>query len=264
MKDKIIKVSIDRIIEIIKDVIDKDDKYRSEIKNINTISGRTDDSSVLGYYRCISFEIPNSTLKKLNIVYSCIDKETINLNITSIFETSSSNSINDVFNKDLKSEFDVYSSIIDIERILGDSLKQEVEKISPIEIMMMVNMSYFCGYKYHGITDNIIKTVESISDQYQINSSGRIIDKINSMNNELIKKLFSTEHIVISIGKSNLIFYAPRKTIVNIRYTNKFNEETHTADMNCTVEALVLQDPLSNEDIINDPISVLLKNSIEH
>ena len=75
-----------------------------------------------------------------------------------------------------------------------------------------------------------------------------------------MKKIFSTEHIVLSMGKKNLIFYAPRKTLVNII----FNLPPNKDNVDCKVDVLSLHDPLINEDIMKDPITVLLKNSVNN
>ena len=212
----------------------------------------------VGYYSRISFDIPNSTHKKLEITYTIQEEGLVILDIKSIFESINSNSINDVYNKELRSTMEVYNSILDINKILEDALKNEVSKISPVDIMILHNMSYLVGYTYQGITDNIIQTIESVANQYQSDSKDKILDQINMMDNELMKKIFSTEHIVLSMGKKNLIFYAPRKTLVNIIFNLPPNEDNIT----CKVDVLSLHDPLMNEDIIKDPISVLLMNSV--
>lgn len=261
MKDKTIRVCIDRVIESLRSFIEKHDEYSHEVRNINTSNGQPDENSIIGYYRKMTFDIPNSTHKKLEITYTCTDKDTINLDVKSVFESPNSNSINDVYNKDLNSEVDVYNSVINISAVLASSLKSEVAKVSPIDIMIMNNMSYFVGYNYQGITDNIIKTIESVADQFQPNSKDVIIDQINQMDNELMRKIFATEHIVISIGMKNLIFYAPRRTIVNIKFSMKPDEVNNDLLYECKVDALQLNDPLANEDIMTDPISVLLKNA---
>lgn len=253
------KTSIENTIRNIKSLLENDNKYSYEVKNINILNGEDiQNDNQVGYYSRISFDIPNSTYKKLEITYTIQEKDLVILDIKSIFESSNSNSINDVYNKELRSTMEVYNSIIDINKILEDALKNEVSKISPVDIMILHNMSYIVGYTYQGITDNIIQTIESVADQYQSDSKDKILDQINMMDNELMKKIFSTEHIVLSMGKKNLIFYAPRKTLVNIIFNLPPNED----NVDCKVDVLSLHDPLINEDIMKDPISVLLMNSI--
>lgn len=253
------KTSIENTIHNIQSFLENDNKYSYEVKNISILNGEDiQNNSQIGYYSRISFDIPNSTYKKLEITYTIQEKDLVVLDIKSIFESSNSNSINDVYNKELRSTMEVYNSIIDIDKILENALKNEVSKISPVDIMILHNMSYIVGYTYQGITDNIIQTIESVADQYQPDSKAKIIDQINMMDNELMKKIFSTEHIVLSMGKKNLIFYAPRKTLVNIIFNLPPNED----NVDCKVDVLSLHDPLMNEDIMKDPISVLLMNSI--
>lgn len=253
------KTSIENTIQNIQSLLENDNKYSYEIKNISILNGEDiHNNSQVGYYSRISFDIPNSTYKKLEITYTIQEKNLVILDIKSIFESSNSNSINDVYNKELRSTMEVYNSIIDINKILEDALKNEVSKISPVDIMILHNMSYLVGYTYQGITDNIIQTIESVANQYQSDSKDKILDQINMMDNELMKKIFSTEHIVLSMGKKNLIFYAPRKTLVNIIFNLPPNED----NIDCKVDVLSLHDPLINEDIMKDPISVLLMNSI--
>lgn len=255
------KTSIENTIHNIQSFLENDTKYSYEVKNISILNGEDiQNNSQVGYYSRISFDIPNSTYKKLEITYTIQEKDLVILDIKSIFESSNSNSINDVYNKELRSVMEVYNSIIDINKILEDALKNEVSKISPIDIMILHNMSYIVGYTYQGITDNIIQTIESVANQYQPDSKDKIIDQINMMDNELMKKIFSTEHIVLSMGTRNLIFYAPRKTLVNIIFNLPPNED----DITCKVDAMVLHNPLINEDIMNDPITVLLKNSVNN
>lgn len=255
------KTSIENTIHNIQSFLENDNKYSYEVKNISVLNGEdVQNNSQVGYYSRISFDIPNSTYKKLEITYTIQEKDLVILDIKSIFESSNSNSINDVYNKELRSTMEVYNSIIDINKILEDALKNEVSKISPIDIMILHNMSYIVGYTYQGITDNIIQTIESVANQYQPDSKDKIIDQINMMDNELMKKIFSTEHIVLSMGTRNLIFYAPRKTLVNIIFNLPPNED----DITCKVDAMVLHNPLINEDIMNDPITVLLKNSVNN
>lgn len=253
------KTSIENTIHNIQSLLENDNKYSYEVKNISILNGEDiQNDSQVGYYSRISFDIPNSTHKKLEVTYTIQEKDLAILDIKSIFESSNSNSINDVYNKELRSTMEVYNSIIDINKILEDALKNEVSKISPVDIMILHNMSYLVGYTYQGITDNIIQTIESVANQYQSDSKDKILDQINMMDNELMKKIFSTEHIVLSMGKKNLIFYAPRKTLVNIIFNLPPNED----NVDCKVDALSLHDPLINEDIMKDPISVLLMNSI--
>lgn len=255
------KTSIENTIHNIQSLLENDNKYSYEVKNISILNGEDiQNNSQIGYYSRISFDIPNSTYKKLEITYTIQEKNLVILDIKSIFESSNSNSINDVYNKELRSTMEVYNSIIDINKILEDALKNEVSKISPIDIMILHNMSYIVGYTYQGITDNIIQTIESVANQYQSDSKDKIIDQINMMDNELMKKIFSTEHIVLSMGTRNLIFYAPRKTLINIIFNLPPNEDNIT----CKVDAMVLHNPLINEDIMNDPITVLLKNSVNN
>lgn len=237
------------------------DKYCHEIKNICTMKGEdSPNDNQIGFYSRASFDIPNSTYKRLEITYTIQEEDLVILDIKSIFETNNSNSINDVYNKELHSFPDIFNSILDINKILEDALKNEVSKISPIDIMILHNMSYLVGYNYQGITDNIIQTIESVANQYQSDSKDKILDQINMMDNELMKKIFSTEHIVLSMGKKNLIFYAPRKTLVNIIFNLPPNED----NVDCKVDVLSLHDPLINEDIMKDPITVLLKNSVNN
>lgn len=253
------KTSIENTIHNIQSLIENDNKYSYEVKNISILNGEDiQNDNQVGYYSRISFDIPNSTHKKLEITYAIQEKDLVILDIKSIFESINSNSINDVYNKELRSTMEVYNSILDINKILEDALKNEVSKISPVDIMILYNMSYLVGYTYQGITDNIIQTIESVADQYQSDSKDKILDQINMMDNELMKKIFSTEHIVLSMGKKNLIFYAPRKTLVNIIFNLPPNED----NVGCKVDVLSLHDPLINEDIMKDPISVLLMNSI--
>ena len=255
------KTSIENTIQNIQSFIQNDDKYSYEIKNISILNGEDiQNDSQVGYYSRISFDIPNSTHKKLEITYTIQEEDLVILDIKSIFESINSNSINDVYNKELHSTMEVYNSILDINKILEDALKNEVSKISPVDIMILHNMSYLVGYTYQGITDNIIQTIESVANQYQSDSKDKIIDQINMMDNELMKKIFSTEHIVLSMGKKNLIFYAPRKTLVNIIFNLPPNED----NIECKVDVLSLHDPLINEDIMKDPITVLLKNSVNN
>ena len=255
------KTSIENTIHNIQSFLENDNKYSYEVKNISILNGEDiQNNSQVGYYSRISFNIPNSTYKKLEITYTIQEKDLVILDIKSIFESSNSNSINDVYNKELRSTMEVYNSIIDINKILEDALKNEVSKISSIDIMILHNMSYIVGYTYQGITDNIIQTIESVANQYQPDSKDKIIDQINMMDNELMKKIFSTEHIVLSMGTRNLIFYAPRKTLVNIIFNLPPNEDNIT----CKVDAMILHNPLINEDIMNDPITVLLKNSVNN
>lgn len=255
------KTSIENTIHNIQSFLENDNKYSYEVKNISILNGEDiQNNSQVGYYSRISFDIPNSTYKKLEITYTIQEKDLAILDIKSIFESSNSNSINDVYNKELRSTMEVYNSIIDINKILEDALKNEVSKISPVDIMILHNISYIVGYTYQGITDNIIQTIESVANQYQSDSKDKIIDQINMMDNELMKKIFSTEHIVLSMGTRNLIFYAPRKTLVNIIFNLPPNEDNIT----CKVDAMVLHNPLINEDIMNDPITVLLKNSVNN
>lgn len=255
------KTSIENTIQNIQSFIQNDDKYSYEVRNISILNGEDiQNNSQVGYYSRISFDIPNSTYKKLEITYTIQEKGLAILDIKSIFESSNSNSINDVYNKELRSTMEVYNSIIDINKILEDALKNEVSKISPVDIMILHNISYIVGYTYQGITDNIIQTIESVANQYQPDSKDKIIDQVNMMDNELMKKIFSTEHIVLSMGTRNLIFYAPRKTLVNIIFNLPPNEDNIT----CKVDAMILHNPLINEDIMNDPITVLLKNSVNN
>ena len=255
------KTSIENTIHNIQSLLENDNKYSYEVKNISILNGEDiQNDSQVGYYSRISFDIPNSTHKKLEITYTIQEEGLVILDIKSIFESSNSNSINDVYNKELRSIMEVYNSILDINKILEDALKNEVSKISPIDIMILHNMSYIVGYTYQGITDNIIQTIESVANQYQPDSKDKIIDQINMMDNELMKKIFSTEHIVLSMGTRNLIFYAPRKTLVNIIFNLLPNEDNIT----CKVDAMILHNPLINEDIMNDPITVLLKNSVNN
>ena len=255
------KTSIENTIRNIKSLLENDNKYSYEVKNINILNGEDiQNDNQVGYYSRISFDIPNSTYKKLEITYTIQEKDLVILDIKSIFESINSNSINDVYNKELRSTMEVYNSILDINKILEDALKNEVSKISPVDIMILHNMSYLVGYTYQGITDNIIQTIESVADQYQSDSKDKILDQINMMDNELMKKIFSTEHIVLSMGKKNLIFYAPRKTLVNIIFNLLPNED----NIDCKVDVLSLHDPLINEDIMKDPITVLLKNSVNN
>lgn len=255
------KTSIENTIQNIQSLLENDNKYSYEVKNISILNGENvQNDSQIGYYSRISFDIPNSTHKKLEITYTIQEKDLVILDIKSIFESSNSNSINDVYNKELRSTMEVYNSILDINKILEDTLKNEVSKISPVDIMILHNMSYLVGYTYQGITDNIIQTIESVANQYQSDSKDKILDQINMMDNELMKKIFSTEHIVLSMGKKNLIFYAPRKTLVNIIFNLPPNED----NVECKVDAMVLHNPLINEDIMNDPITVLLKNSVNN
>lgn len=253
------KTSIENTIRNIQSLLENDNKYSYEVKNISILNGEDiQNDNQVGYYSRISFDIPNSTHKKLEITYAIQEKDLVILDIKSIFESSNSNSINDVYNKELRSTMEVYNSILDINKILEDALKNEVSKISPVDIMILHNMSYLVGYTYQGITDNIIQTIESVANQYQSDSKDKILDQINMMDNELMKKIFSTEHIVLSMGKKNLIFYAPRKTLVNVIFNLPPNED----NVECKVDVLSLHDPLINEDIMKDPISVLLMNSI--
>lgn len=255
------KTSIENTIHNIQSFLENDNKYSYEVKNISILNGEDiQNNSQVGYYSRISFDIPNSTYKKLEITYTIQEKDLAILDIKSIFESSNSNSINDVYNKELRSTMEVYNSIIDINKILEDALKNEVSKISPVDIMILHNISYIVGYTYQGITDNIIQTIESVANQYQPDSKDKIIDQVNMMDNELMKKIFSTEHIVLSMGTRNLIFYAPRKTLVNIIFNLPPNEDNIT----CKVDAMILHNPLINEDIMNDPITVLLKNSVNN
>lgn len=255
------KTSIENTIHNIQSFLENDNKYSYEVKNISILNGEDiQNNSQVGYYSRISFDIPNSTYKKLEITYTIQEKDLAILDIKSIFESSNSNSINDVYNKELRSTTEVYNSIIDINKILEDALKNEVSKISPVDIMILHNISYIVGYTYQGITDNIIQTIESVANQYQPDSKDKIIDQVNMMDNELMKKIFSTEHIVLSMGTRNLIFYAPRKTLVNIIFNLPPNEDNIT----CKVDAMILHNPLINEDIMNDPITVLLKNSVNN
>ena len=255
------KTSIENTIHNIQSLLENDNKYSYEVKNISILNGEDiQNNSQVGYYSRISFDIPNSTHKKLEISYTIQEEDLVILDIKSIFESSNSNSINDVYNKELRSTMEVYNSILDINKILEDALKNEVSKISPVDIMILHNMSYLVGYTYQGITDNIIQTIESVANQYQSDSKDKILDQINMMDNELMKKIFSTEHIVLSMGKKNLIFYAPRKTLVNIIFNLPPNED----NIDCKVDVLSLHDPLMNEDIMKDPISVLLMNSINN
>lgn len=256
MKSAIITTVFSNILSLV-----TDSKYSHEIKNICTMKGEDTLNEIqIGFYSRISFDIPNSTYKRLEITYTVQEEELVTLDVKSIFKSSNSNSINDVYNKELFSLPEIFNSVIDIDRILEDALKNEVSKISPIDIMILHNMSYIVGYTYQGITDNIIQTIESVADQYQPDSKDKIIDQINMMDNELMKKIFSTEHIVLSMGTRNLIFYAPRKTLVNIIFNLPPNEDNIT----CKVDAMVLHNPLINEDIMNDPITVLLKNSVKN
>lgn len=253
------KTSIENTIHNIQSLLESDNKYSYEVKNISILNGEDiQNDNQVGYYSRISFDIPNSTHKKLEITYTIQEKDLVILDIKSIFESSNSNSINDVYNKELRSTMEVYNSILDINKILEDALKNEVSKISPVDTMILHNMSYLVGYTYQGITDNIIQTIESVANQYQSDSKDKILDQINMMDNELMKKIFSTEHIVLSMGKKNLIFYAPRKTLVNIIFNLPPNED----NVECKVDVLSLHDPLMNEDIMKDPISVLLMNSV--
>lgn len=255
------KTSIENTIHNIQSLLENDNKYSYEVKNISILNGEDiQNDSQVGYYSRISFDIPNSTHKKLEITYTIQEKDLVILDIKSIFESSNSNSINDVYNKELRSTMEVYNSILDINKILEDALKNEVSKISPVDIMILHNMSYLVGYTYQGITDNIIQTIESVANQYQSDSKDKILDQINMMDNELMKKIFSTEHIVLSMGKKNLIFYAPRKILVNIIFNLPPNED----NVDCKVDVLSLHDPLINEDIMKDPITVLLKNSVNN
>ena len=255
------KTSIENTIHNIQSLLENDNKYSYEVKNISILNGEDiQNDNQVGYYSRISFDIPNSTHKKLEITYTIQEKDLVILDIKSIFESSNSNSINDVYNKELRSNMEVYNSILEINKILEDALKNEVSKISPVDIMILHNMSYLVGYTYQGITDNIIQTIESVANQYQSDSKDKILDQINMMDNELMKKIFSTEHIVLSMGKKNLIFYAPRKTLVNIIFNLPPNEDNIT----CKVDVLSLHDPLINEDIMKDPITVLLKNSVNN
>lgn len=253
------KTSIENTIQNIHSLLENDNKYSYEVKNISILNGEDiQNDNQVGYYSRISFDIPNSTHKKLEVTYTIQEKDLVILDIKSIFESINSNSINDVYNKELRSTMEVYNSILDINKILEDALKNEVSKISPVDIMILHNMSYLVGYTYQGITDNIIQTIESVANQYQSDSKDKILDQINMMDNELMKKIFSTEHIVLSMGKKNLIFYAPRKTLVNIIFNLPPNED----NVDCKVDVLSLHDPLINEDIMKDPISVLLMNSV--
>lgn len=255
------KTSIENTIHNIQSLLENDNKYSYEVKNISILNGEDiQNDNQVGYYSRISFDIPNSTHKKLEITYTIQEKDLVILDIKSIFESININSINDVYNKELRSTMEVYNSILDINKILEDALKNEVSKISPVDIMILHNMSYLVGYTYQGITDNIIQTIESVADQYQSDSKDKVLDQINMMDNELMKKIFSTEYIVLSMGKKNLIFYAPRKTLVNIVFNLPPNEDNIT----CKVDAMVLHNPLINEDIMNDPITVLLKNSVNN
>ena len=255
------KTSIENTIHNIQSFLENDNKYSYEVKNISILNGEDiQNNSQVGYYSRISFDIPNSTYRKLEITYTIQEKDLAILDIKSIFESSNSNSINDVYNKELRSTMEVYNSIIDINKILEDALKNEVSKISPVDIMILHNISYIVGYTYQGITDNIIQTIKSVANQYQPDSKDKIIDQVNMMDNELMKKIFSTEHIVLSMGTRNLIFYAPRKTLVNIIFNLPPNEDNIT----CKVDAMILHNPLINEDIMNDPITVLLKNSVNN
>lgn len=255
------KISIENTIHNIQSLLENDNKYSYEVKNISILNVEDiQNDSQVGYYSRISFDIPNSTHKKLEVTYTIQEKDLVILDIKSIFESSNSNSINDVYNKELRSTMEVYNSILDINKILEDALKNEVSKISPVDIMILHNMSYLVGYTYQGITDNIIQTIESVANQYQSDSKDKILDQINMMDNELMKKIFSTEHIVLSMGKKNLIFYAPRKTLVNIIFNLPPNED----NVDCKVDVLSLHDPLINEDIMKDPITVLLKNSVNN
>lgn len=255
------KTSIENTIHNIQSLLENDNKYSYEVKNISILNGEDiQNDNQVGYYSRISFDIPNSTHRKLEITYAIQEKDLAILDIKSIFESSNSNSINDVYNKELRSTMEVYNSILDINKILEDALKNEVSKISPVDIMILHNMSYLVGYTYQGITDNIIQTIESVANQYQSDSKDKILDQINMMDNELMKKIFSTEHIVLSMGKKNLIFYAPRKTLVNIIFNLPPNED----NVDCKVDVLSLHDPLINEDIMKDPITVLLKNSVNN
>lgn len=255
------KTSIENTIHNIQSLLENDNKYSYEVKNISILNGEDiQNDSQVGYYSRISFDIPNSTHKKLEITYTIQEKDLVILDIKSIFESSNSNSINDVYNKELRSTMEVYNSILDINKILEDALKNEVSKISPVDIMILHNMSYLVGYTYQGITDNIIQTIESVANQYQSDSKDKILDQINMMDNELMKKIFSTEHIVLSMGKKNLIFYAPRKILVNIIFNLPPNED----NVDCKVDVLSLHDPLINGDIMKDPITVLLKNSVNN
>lgn len=255
------KTSIENTIQNIQSLLENDNKYSYEVKNISVLNGEDiQNDSQVGYYSRISFDIPNSTHKKLEITYTIQEKDLVILDIKSIFESINSNSINDVYNKELRSTMEVYNSILDINKILEDALKNEVSKISPVDIMILHNMSYLVGYTYQGITDNIIQTIESVANQYQSDSKDKILDQINMMDNELMKKIFSTEHIVLSMSKKNLIFYAPRKTLVNIIFNLPPNED----NIDCKVDVLSLHDPLINEDIMKDPITVLLKNSVNN
>lgn len=255
------KTSIENTIHNIQSLLENDNKYSYEVKNISILNGEDiQNDNQVGYYSRISFDIPNSTHKKLEVTYTIQEKDLVILDIKSIFESSNSNSINDVYNKELRSTMEVYNSILDINKILEDALKNEVSKISPVDIMILHNMSYLVGYTYQGITDNIIQTIESVANQYQSDSKDKILDQINMMDNELMKKIFSTEHMVLSMGKKNLIFYAPRKILVNIVFNLPPNEDNIT----CKVDVLSLHDPLINEDIMKDPITVLLKNSVNN
>lgn len=255
------KISIENTIHNIQSLLENDNKYSYEVRNISILNGEDiQNDNQVGYYSRISFDIPNSTHKKLEVTYTIQEKDLVILDIKSIFESSNSNSINDVYNKELHSTMEVYNSILDINKILEDALKNEVSKISPVDIMILHNMSYLVGYTYQGITDNIIQTIESVANQYQSDSKDKILDQINMMDNELMKKIFSTEHIVLSMGKKNLIFYAPRKTLVNIIFNLPPNED----NVDCKVDVLSLHDPLINEDIMKDPITVLLKNSVNN
>lgn len=255
------KTSIENTIHNIQSLLEDDNKYSYEVKNISILNGEDiQNDNQVGYYSRISFDIPNSTHKKLEITYTIQENDLVILDIKSIFESINSNSINDVYNKELRSTMEVYNSILDINKILEDALKNEVSKISPVDIMILHNMSYLVGYTYQGITDNILQTIESVADQYQSDSKDKILDQINMMDNELMKKIFSTEHIVLSMGKKNLIFYAPRKTLVNIIFNLPPNED----NVDCKVDVLSLHDPLINEDIMKDPITVLLKNSVNN